>query len=252
MMKSQYHWTTVIAIVCFVLTLSACSTYTDRVAPVPLPSLQPDHVEVDGVLISAYPYVNDDEAEAALGFDARSAGMLPVRFVIDNQSEQRVRVNPEQTFLIDQQGQAWPLLSTDQAYNRVKNKVEIGETFKGAATSAVLAGAAGAVAGLAIGILSGGNIAKIMGKGAAVGASIGAIGGSASRYGTLDGELRNDLYQKTLENKTIRQGELAYGYLFFPGSSDESLSANALRLSLRIGRKSPPRIVTLLLRQSVK
>lgn len=251
-MKTQYHWTTIIAVVCFILTLSACSTYSDRVAPVPLPSLQPDHVEVDGVLISAYPYVDDDEAEAALGFDARAAGMLPVRFVIDNQSQQRVRVNPEQTFLIDQEGQAWPLLSTEQAYNRVKNKVEIGETFKGAATSAVLAGAAGAVAGLAIGILSGGNIAKIMGKGAAVGASIGAIGGSASRYGQLDGELRNDLYQKTLENRTIRQGELAYGYLFFPGSSDESQSANALRLSLGIGKKNPPRIVTLLLRQSVK
>ncbi len=251
-MKTQYHWTTIIAVVCLVLTLSACSTYSDRVAPVPLPSLQPDHLEMDGVLISAYPYVDDDEAEAALGFDARAAGMLPVRFVIDNQSDQRVRVNPEQTFLIDKEGQAWPLLSTEQAYNRVKNKVEIGETFKGATTSAVLAGAAGAVAGLAIGILSGGNIAKIMGKGAVVGASIGAIGGSASRYGQLDGELRNDLYQKTLENKTIRQGELAYGYLFFPGSSDESQSANALRLSLGIGKKNPPRIVTLLLRQSVK
>jgi hypothetical protein len=177
--------------------------------------------------------------------------MLPVRFVIDNQSEKRVRVNPEQTFLIDQEGQAWPLLSTDQAYNRVKDKVEIGETFKGAATSAVLAGAAGAVAGLAIGILSGGNIAKIMGKGAAVGAGVGAIAGSASRYGQLDNELSNDLYQKTLENKSIRQGELAYGYLFFPGSSDESQSATALRLSLQIGaRNTPPRIVMLLLRQS--
>ncbi|MEE9411875.1 MAG: hypothetical protein V3V22_02360 [Methylococcales bacterium] len=252
-MKTQYHWTVLIAAVWLVLTLSACSTYSDRVAPVPLPSLQPDHVEVGGVLISAYPYVDDDEAETALGFDARDAGMIPVRFVIDNQSEQRVRVNPEQTFLLDQEGQAWPLLSTDQAYNRLKDKVEIGETFKGAATSAVLAGAAGAVAGLAIGILSGGNIAKIMGKGAAVGVGVGAIAGSASRYGELDHELSNDLYQKTLENKSIRQGELAYGYLFFPGSSDESQSANALRLSLQIGAKNkPPRIVTLLLRQSAK
>ena len=54
-MKTQYHWTVLIAAVWLVLTLSACSTYSDRVAPVPLPSLQPDHVEVGGVLISAYP-----------------------------------------------------------------------------------------------------------------------------------------------------------------------------------------------------
>jgi hypothetical protein len=251
-MKTEYHWLTTAAILCLVLTLSACSTYSDRVAPVPLPALQLDHVEVDGVFISANPYVDDDAAEAALGFDARDSGLLPVRFVVDNQSQLRVRVNPQQTFLIDQQGQAWPLLTAEQAYLRVKNHVEIGETFKGAITSSVLGGAAGAVAGFAIGILSGGNIAKIMGKGAAVGASIGAIGGSASRYGELDGELRNNLYQKTLQNKSIRQGELAYGYLFFPGSSDESESASALRLSLTIGRGSSPKIVTLLLKQPVK
>jgi hypothetical protein len=251
-MKTNHHWLATISTLCLVLALSACSTYSDRVAPVPLPALQLDHVEVDGVLISANPYVDDDEAEAALGFDARNAGLLPIRFVIDNQSQHRVRVNPEQTFLIDHQGQAWPLLSAQQAYLRVKNNVEIGETLKGAITSSVLGGAAGAVAGFAIGVLSGGNIAKIMGKGAAVGASIGALGGSASRYGKLDNELRNDLYQKTLQNKSIRQGELAYGYLFFPGSSAESESASALRLSLGIGRDNPPRIVTLLLKQSVE
>jgi len=244
-----HRWIIATSITCLVVALSACSTYKDRVAPVPLPSLQVNHVEVNGIMISANAYVDDDAASAALGFDARGAGLLPVRFVIDNQSQQTVKVNPVQTFLIDYQGQAWPLLSSEQAYSRVKNEVEIGETFKGSITPSVLAGAAGAVAGFAIGILSGGNIAKIMGKGAAVGASIGAIGGSTSRYSELDRELRNDLYQKTLQNNTIRPGELAYGYLFFPGSSDEAQSASALRLSLRFGRHQPSHTVNLLLNQ---
>ncbi|HFD11028.1 MAG TPA: hypothetical protein ENJ32_00955, partial [Crenotrichaceae bacterium] len=205
-MKGYRRWIVTLTTVLVILTLSACSTYKDRVAPVPLPSLQLNHVEIDGVLISANAYIDDDAAGTALGFDARKAGLIPVRFVIDNQSTEKVKVNPDQTFLVDTQGQAWPLLSAEQAYNRVKNTVEIGETFKGAITSSVLAGAAGAVAGFAIGVLSGGNVAKIMGKGAAVGASIGAIGGSTNRYSELDGQLRNDLYQKTLQNRTIRQG----------------------------------------------
>ncbi len=192
-MKSCMQSSTAILSICLVLALSACSTYKDRVAPVPLPSLEANHIEAEGTLISANSYVDEKNAHAALGFDARSAGLLPVRFVIDNQSQQRVRVNPDQTFLIDQQGQAWPLLSAEQAYQRVKQQVQIGETLSGAITPSILAGAAGAVAGFAIGILSGGNIAKIMGKGAAVGASIGAVGGSAGRYAELDGELRNDL-----------------------------------------------------------
>lgn len=197
------------------------------------------------MLISANAYVDDDQAHAALGFDARDAGLIPVRFVIDNQSQDKVRVLPGQTFLIDNQGQAWPLLSAEQAYERVKQRVQIAETFEGAITPSILAGASGAVAGFAIGVLSGGNIAKIMGKGAAVGAGIGAVAGSAKRYSELDQELRTDLYRKSLQNRPVRPAELAYGYLFFPGFRDESDSASALRLSIRAGANNTPRVVNL-------
>ncbi len=101
------------------------------------------------------------------------------------------------------------------------------------------------MAGFAIGVLSGGNIAKIMGKGAAVGAGIGAVAGSAKRYSELDQELRTDLYRKSLQNRPVRPAELAYGYLFFPGFRDESDSASALRLSIRAGANNTPRVVNL-------
>lgn len=73
-MKIGYHGLTAAAMFCLVLTLSACSTYSDRVAPVPLPALQLDHVEVDGVFISANPYVDDDNAEAAVGASIGAIG----------------------------------------------------------------------------------------------------------------------------------------------------------------------------------
>ena len=85
-------------IACMILLIASCSTYKDRVAPVPLPSLQLNHIEVDDVLISADGYVDEDAAKAALGFDARGAGLLPVRFVIDNQSQHSVKVNPERNY----------------------------------------------------------------------------------------------------------------------------------------------------------
>lgn len=225
------------------VVLVGCSTYKDRVAPVPLPASQTFHQEVDGVAVAAHAYLDRKKAKGLLGFDIRGAGLIPVRIVLDNQSSGPAQVVPEQTFLVDLQGQAWPLLSSDQAYRRIKGKVEVGETFAGTGKKAVLLGAVGAVTGFAIGILAGGDVAKSIGKGAAVGASVGAIVGGAERYQTLDDEIRRDLRRESLRNKVIPAGALAYGYLFFPGSKQEASSATALRLGLEIGGKL--RVVTL-------
>ncbi|HHJ39863.1 MAG: hypothetical protein AXA67_06240 [Methylothermaceae bacteria B42] len=217
------------------MVLAGCSTYKDRVAPVPLPASQPQSVQVDGVSIAAYAYLDPGRAEDLLGFDVRGSGLIPVRLVLDNQSSSSVQIVPQQTFLVDNQDQAWPLLTSDQAYRRIKGEVEIGETFASTGKKAVLLGAVGAVTGFAIGILSGGDVAKSIGKGAAVGASIGAIIGGGERYQALDSEIRRDLRRRSLRNHVIPPGALAYGYLFFPGTKAEAKSAKFLRLGLKIG-----------------
>jgi len=217
--------------------VAGCATYGERVAPIPLPEAQADHVEVAGVKLVARPYVDGREAKAVFGFDIRGAGLLPVRFVIDNQSDDTVQVVPGQTLLIDGQGNAWPLLSSDQAYRRVKGKVEMGETFLGAAKPATLLGAAGAVAGFAVGVLTGENLADTTSKGAVLGAAAGAVGGGASRYDKLGSQVSNDLARHSLQNRRVGRGELAYGYLFFPGH-DEARSAKTLRLGVKIGATS--------------
>ncbi|KFI22775.1 hypothetical protein [Nitrosococcus oceani] len=218
-------------------TLLACATYGERVAPVPFPEAQSDHVDVDGAKVVARAFANNKEANQAFGFDIRGAGLFPIRFVIDNQSPLAARVRADQTFLVDDQGQAWPLLTAEQAYQRVRSHVELGETAKGASKPAALLGAAGALAGMAIGIVTGQNIGEITAKGAAAGAAAGALYGGTKRHGELDQQIRQDLLRESLRNERIRPGELAYGYLFFPGK-EEAHSAKALRLGLKLGEKS--------------
>ena len=218
------------------LALSGCTTYHDRVAPVPLPSAFSEHVNVQGALLVAVPYADENEAKAVFGFNIRSAGLLPVRLVIDNQSGMGLAIQPGQTFLLDKERQAWPLLTQEQAYQRVKDEVEIGETLKGAAKPSFMLGAAGAVAGFAIGVLTGENLGETVAKGAAVGASAGALYGGAARHQKYDEEVSRDLMRNSLRNERIKPGELAYGYLFFPGQS-EAESATALRLGLSVGNE---------------
>ena len=78
--------------------LSACSTYGDKVAPIPLPSEQTGGLEVNDVGLYAEAYLQADSAQQAFGFDIRGAGVLPVRFVLDNQSAGNIEIRGDQTF----------------------------------------------------------------------------------------------------------------------------------------------------------
>lgn len=222
--------------------LSGCATYDERVAPVPLPAEQADHVDVLGAKLIAQAYADPERAKKVFGFDIRGSGLLPVRFVIDNQSSKRVRVSPDQTFLVDHQGQAWPLLTAEQAYQRVKQHVEVGETIAGAAKPGLLAGVAGALVGAAVGIIGGQNVAESAGKGVAGGVAIGALAGGFDTQQRLGRKIRDDLARESLRNRRVQVGELAYGYLFFPGK-DEAQTAKELRLGLEIGEEQ--QIVTM-------
>jgi len=218
------------------LLLSGCTSYGHRVAPVIIPGTQPEYVELNGVEMLAVAFLDKKTAAERFGFDIRGSGLLPVQLVIDNQGMHRVSIDSEQTFLIDQIGQAWPILSAEEAYQRVKGHVEIGETGKGTMKPAVLLGAAGALAGFAVGIISGHDIGESVGKGAVLGGTVGALSGGATAYTTSSERISADLAQRTLSNRPIDPGQLAYGFLFFPGRK-EATSAEQLRLSIIIGHE---------------
>ena len=236
-----------LTVLAFALTspLVGC-TYKERVAPITLPDSSRGIV-IGDVKISGHAITDPEEAQHTLGFNALKAGLLGVRLTFQNDGREMVTVNPDQTFLVDRNNNAWPILTKEQAAKRTEGYVDIGETAKGTAKPALLLGAAGAVAGAAIGIITGENVGEAMGKGAVLGAAGGAIIGGATAYGKTGETIRKDLATKTLRNEAILPQEIAYGFLFFPGTpGEEAEGAVELRLAISIGGR--PQVVRLELR----
>ncbi|MFP3984132.1 MAG: hypothetical protein ACLFV2_10635 [Desulfurivibrionaceae bacterium] len=200
----------------------------------------------NGLKVTARAFTDKQTASESFGFNIRKAGILPVQITFQNDSEDQVSIEPDQTFLIDDDSQAWPLLSLDQTYQRSKKHVEVGETAKGAAVPSLLLGSAGAVAGAAIGIVTGSNVGEAMGKGAAVGAATGAVSGGAKSYTETGRKIREDIKSKSLGNRAIQPGHLSYGILFFPGTpGEEAQSASRLRVSLKMGTRQELVVINL-------
>lgn len=188
-------------------------------------------VQAGGARIGAEAFADPGAAKAAFGFDVRGAGMLPVQLVFDNQGTHALEINPAQTFLEDQQGNLWPILTDKFAYERATKYTQTRQVFKKGAYNGFLGAAAGTIIGAAIGIVSGEDVARTAGEGAAVGAAAGAVMGGVAGYASNDARsaVVRDLRDKSLENKAVAPGNLSHGIIFFPG---EATSAKQLRLQL--------------------
>ncbi len=227
-----------IAVLSLILFTSAC-TYQDRVAPLNLPDATNGVTLPNGLKMSAEAFTDAKKAEQAFGFDAHGAGLLPVQVTFQNDGNETVHVNPDQTFLIDRNNKAWPILSLEKTYQRTEGHVDVGEIAKETGKPALLLGAAGAIAGAAIGIISGKNVGEAAGKGAVLGAAVGAVAGGAKGYATSGDKIREDLAAKRLSSAPILPNQIAYGVLFFPGmGKDEAQGATELRLALTIGNQT--------------
>jgi hypothetical protein len=222
----------IIAAIILVVTTACATSYKAKPLPFRLPGSYENVVEVGGALVAAQAYADPNKAKEAFGFDVRGAGMLPVQVVFDNQGPYSLKINPQQTFLEDEVGNLWPILSEQTAYERVTKYAQTKQIFKEGAYHGFLGATAGAIIGAAIGIVAGENVAVAAGKGAVVGAATGATLGGIKGYASSDEARRaiiNDLNQKSLENKAINSKNIAYGFLFFPG---EAPSAKQLRMQL--------------------
>lgn len=216
----------------FVILLYACSTtYKAKPLPFKAPGSYPNVMEVAGTEIAAKAYVESSEAKEAFGFNVRGAGMLPVQVVFDNKGPHSFEIDQSQTFLEDADGNLWPILERNIAYERATKYTQTKEIFKEGAYHGFLGAAAGALIGGAIGIVSGENVGSALGKGAAAGTAIGGVIGGAKGATSNDASraVMEDLRQKSLQAKAIEPQSLAYGFIFFPG---EAKSAKQLRLKL--------------------
>jgi hypothetical protein len=216
-----------------ITTLAAgCSSYKQQVVPFKMPSAYPNAIEIAGATIAAKAYDDNQEAQKAFGFDIRGAGVFPVQVIFDNKGPHPLEIAPDQTFLVDEQGNLWPVLESGLVYNRVAKKTEMGKVLPEAGKGGFLGGAAGAILGAAIGIVSGSNVGSAAGKGAAIGAAAGATIGGAKGMGDREPQvqIREDLERRSLESRPVNPYEIAHGFIFFPGESGQS---RELRLRLR-------------------
>lgn len=215
------------------IAASGCSTaYKAKPLPFKSPEAFGNMAQAGGAQIGAEAFVDPAAAKAAFGFDIRSAGMLPVQLVFDNQGPHTLEINPAQTFLEDQKGNLWPILTEKFAYQRATKYAQTNKIFKEGAYSGFLGAAAGAVIGAAIGVVSGEDVARTAGQGAAAGGAAGAVLGGTAAAASNDARsaVVRDLRDKSLQNKAIAPGDLSHGIIFFPG---EALSAKQLRLQLK-------------------
>ncbi len=214
------------------LLVTACATsYKAKPLPFKMPGSYPNAQNVDGAMMGARAYTDVKEAKENFGFDIINAGMLPLEVVIDNKSGHSFEINASQTFLEDQEGKIWPVMSRDLAYDRATKYAQTKETFSEGARSGFFGATAGALIGAAVGVLTGEDVSRTAGKGAAAGGAGGAVlgGSQAYAYGDAKREIMDDLKQKSLETKPIQPNDLAYGFIFFPA---EAKTAKTLRLHL--------------------
>jgi hypothetical protein len=224
-----------IAILAVLLTftwLSACTTYERKVVPFKMPTAYPNATAVADATIAAKAYDNKEEADAAFGFDIRAAGILPVQVIFDNTGNHPLEILTDKTFLVDEGNNLWPILDERLAYDRLSKKTELGKVLPEAAKGGFLAGAAGAVIGAAIGIVTGTNVGSAAGKGAAIGAAAGLTLGGAQGLDESDvrQQIREDLQNRSLENRAVAPHEVAHGFIFYPG---EAGKPKELRISVR-------------------
>ena len=222
-------------IVCLIILMSFTSgcgkSYQAKPLPFKTPSSYENMVKIDGAEIASHAFVDPKETKEAFGFDILAAGMLPVQVVFDNQGSHTLEINGNQTFMEDQAGNLWPVLSSKIAYERATQYAQTKKIFKEGAYTGFLGAVAGSLVGAAVGVVTGENVAKTAGKGAAVGAATGATLGGTGAYASDDArrEIISDLRTKSLQNNAVEPHNLAHGFLFFPG---EAKSAKQLRLHI--------------------
>ena len=232
---------TSIAVLLALVLLASCARYQRQVVPFKMPQGYPNSTTVGGAIVASKSWDDQKEAEAAFGFDIRPE-ILPVQVIFDNKGSHPLEIVSEQTFLIDIDNNAWPVMDAKMAYDRIAKKTELGEVAPNAVKYGALGAVAGGIIGAAIGIVGGQPVGDAAMKGAAAGAATGAVmGGSQGMSDTdVQRQIREDLRNRSLERRAVAPQEIAYGFIFFPG---EAKKPQELRLRLReadTGRAYPP------------
>ena len=234
-----------LALLCVAFVAGCSSAYKATPVGFELPERHANATLVAGATVGAIAYTDKALAARAFGFDVIAAGLLPVEVAFDHRGDSPLAINPAQTFLEDGEGKLWPVLNDRFAYERVTQYAQTRKIFSEGAYGTFLGGVAGALAGAAVGVVSGEDVGRTVAKGAAVGAAGGGVLGGAAGAARAEQAKRavmDDFNDKSLRNRPVRPGDLAYGFIFFPA---EARTAKSLRLQLLDQATKKPYTVTL-------
>jgi len=243
-MTSRKTLMAILAAVIAAALLSSCARYQSQVVPFKMPQAYANSTTVGETVVASKSWDNPEEAQQAFGFDIRPE-ILPVQVIFDNKGTHPIEIISEQTFVIDVNQNAWPVLDAKTVYARIAKKTEMGEVAPNATKYGAIGAVAGGIIGAAIGIVGGQGVGDYAMKGAAAGAATGAVlGGSQGMSDTdVQRQIREDLRTRSLERRAVAPQEIAYGFIFFPG---EAKKPQELRLRLReadTGRIYPPLVL---------
>jgi hypothetical protein len=199
------------------LALSGCATSWRPIADVPRVALTPSRGEIT--------------MQARPGKEI--GGMVPVDVAIANGTDEPYRIEPDQVFAINTQGQRIMPIPASQAAAEAGDSNALKAGLTGAGKSAVIGGLAGAATGAAIGAVVGTLVlspAQVALLGAAIGGSIGAAGGGV--YGGFQGQSAahkdadSQISALSLQTRDANPNYSVNGYVFFPKGEYTSVEMN--------------------------
>lgn len=159
--------------------------------------------------------------------------LVPVDLAIANGTDEPYRIEPDQIFAINEQGQRIMPIPASQAIAEAGDANNLKAGLLGAGKSGLVGGLAGAAAGAAIGA-SVGMIVLSPAEGAMVGAALGGSIGAASGgiYGGLQGQsaahrdAESQISALSLQTRDANPNYSVNGYVFFPKGTYTSVEMN--------------------------
>ena len=188
--------------------LLACDSKQGKPEAIPLPENLAQPIATDGIRFQALAYLNHQQSEIEFGFDILNTGLLPVQLSVDNRSGTVVKIIPRQTFLVDSEGPAWPLLAIEQLIERLQREGIHQYNPPSMPTLDKL----DSLTGFALDVTVSSNFQVVTNTQA------------RPRAGLV-----KSMKERNFHNPKIPAGEVASGVLFFP-AREEAKSANRLRL----------------------
>ncbi len=201
------------------LGISGCATTWRPIADTPRVALTPSKGEITMAARPGKP-IGD---------------LVPVDVGVANGTDEPYRIEPDQVFAINEQGQRIMPIPADQAIVVAGNANALKAGLVGAGKSALVGGLAGAASGAAIGAAVGMILASpAQGAliGAAMGGSVGAAGGGI--FGGLQGQAaahhdaENQISSLSLQPRDANPNYSVNGYVFFPKGTYTSVQMNLL------------------------